>query len=422
MNKAKKALDASGEAKATAEGELSVTSADLAEDEKTLATLHADCMKGAEDFEAETKSRGEELKALATAKKVIVEATAGAADQSYSFLQVSRAKLSSGADLANFEAVRLVRDLAHKQNAPALAQLATRMASAIRATTRSGEDPFAKVKGLISSMVEKLEAEAASDASQKAYCDKELAESTAKKDEKTAEISKLSTKIDQMTSASATLKEEIAATQKALSELAGAQAEMDSIRSEEKALFTKSKADTELGLEGVKKALAVLREYYAKSDKAHTAAAGAGESIIGLLEVVESDFSKGLAETVAEETAAASAYDVESKENEIEKASKEQDVKYKTKEAADLDKAVAGASSDKSGVQAELDAVLEYLESLKKQCIAVPETYAERKARREAEIAGLKEALDVLENETALFQRRSRRALRGNRGGHRLAA
>merc|ERR1740127_153513 len=107
MDKAKKDLGASDEAKATAEGDLAVTSKDLADDTSTLATLHQDCMKGAEDFEAETKSRGEELKALATAKKVIAEATSGAADLSYgfeqvSFFQLSRSKLSSGADLANF--------------------------------------------------------------------------------------------------------------------------------------------------------------------------------------------------------------------------------------------------------------------------------------------------------------------------------
>merc|ERR1719335_260145 len=89
MDKAKKDLAQSAETQAAAEGDLEVTSKDLAEDEKTLATLHSDCMKGAEDFEAETKSRGEELKALAMAKKVITEMTAGAADQSYSFLQVS---------------------------------------------------------------------------------------------------------------------------------------------------------------------------------------------------------------------------------------------------------------------------------------------------------------------------------------------
>merc|ERR1719353_1030699 len=114
LNQAKKGLAAAAEAQATAEGDLAVTSKDLAEDISTLATLHQDCMKGAEDFEAETKSRGEELHALSTAKKVITEATSGAAEQAYSFLQVERSELSSGADLANFEAVRFVRDLARK--------------------------------------------------------------------------------------------------------------------------------------------------------------------------------------------------------------------------------------------------------------------------------------------------------------------
>merc|ERR1719335_750487 len=129
MDKAKKELGASEEAKATAEGDLAVTTADLDEDTKTLATLHQDCMQAAEDFEAETKSRGEELKALAVAKKIIVEATSGAVEQSYSFVQVS---ITSGAELANFEAVRFVRDLAQKQKSTALAQLATRMAAAMR--------------------------------------------------------------------------------------------------------------------------------------------------------------------------------------------------------------------------------------------------------------------------------------------------
>merc|ERR1719161_763528 len=127
MNKAKKSLGASSEAKATAEGDLAVTTKDLNEDTATLATLHQDCMSGADDFQTETKSRGEELHALATAKKVIAEATSGAADLSYSFLQLSRSSLSSGADLANFEAVRYVRDLARKEKSSSLAQLANKM-------------------------------------------------------------------------------------------------------------------------------------------------------------------------------------------------------------------------------------------------------------------------------------------------------
>merc|ERR1719157_394806 len=89
MDKAKKNLAESQEKKATATGDLGVTSKDLAEDIKTKGTLHQDCMSAAEEFELATKSRGEELNALAQAKKVIKETTGGAAGQSYALSQVS---------------------------------------------------------------------------------------------------------------------------------------------------------------------------------------------------------------------------------------------------------------------------------------------------------------------------------------------
>merc|ERR1712176_429707 len=96
----------------------------------------------------------------------------------------------------------------------------------------------------------------------------------------------------------------------------------------------------------------------------------------------------------------------------IEKTTKSQDVKYKTKEAAGLDKKAAELNTDIEGVKSELDAVNEYLASLDKKCTYKVESYADRKARREAEINGLKEALDILENETAFVQTSSLRGVR----------
>merc|ERR1711920_727991 len=101
-------------------------------------------------------------------------------------------------------------------------------------------------------------------------------------------------------------------------------------------------------------------------------------------------------------------------ENEIERTSKTQSVKYKLKESKQLDKATSENNADRSAVQAELDAVLEYLAKIQEQCIAKAETYSERARRHQAEIAGLKEALSVLENETAFVQRfKGHRLLRG---------
>merc|ERR1719387_531604 len=167
------------------------------------------------------------------------------------------------------------------------------------------------------------------------------------------------------------------------------------------------------GIDGVQKALSVLREYYASDGQSHGAASGAGSGIIGMLEVIESDFSKGLAEMEVAESTAASEYDKVSQENEIATAMKNQDVKYKVKEAAWLDKSVSETSSDLESTQAELDAIVEYLGKLAKMCVAKAEPYAERVARREAELAGLKQALSILEGEAALLQRTSKRTLRG---------
>jgi len=418
MDRAKKDLGASNEAKATAEGDLSVTSSDLSEDSSTLATLHQDCMKGAEDFEAETKSRGEELKALATAKKVIQESTStGAADLSYSFLQVSRSALSSSADLANFEAVRFVRDLAQKENSPALAQLAQRMAQAMRASGQSG-DPFAKVKSLINNMIERLSKEGEADATENSFCEKELSETAAKKSDREATIEKLSASIDSMTAKSSKLKEQGASLQKQLAALAGSQAEADKLRAEEKAAYDVNSAEMEKGIKGVQLALKVLNEYYAKDSSASVSSTelrSSGNGIISLLEVVESDFSKGYAEMKAAEESAVSEYQRLSKANDIEKATKMQDLKYKTKEAKSLDKATAETNADKSTVLQELDAVNEYNTGIKARCVAKAETYAERSRRRQEEIAGLKEALSILEGEAVLLQQASRHMLRGIR-------
>jgi len=413
MDKAKKGLSESQEKKATATGDLETTEADLAEDIKTKATLHQDCMTAAEEFELSTKSRGEELKALATAKKVIAESTGGAAEQSYGLNQVSFLQMTSGADLAKAEALRFIRDLSRKLKAPALAQLASRVSSAMRLGAAAGEDPFAKVKGLISDMIATLESEAEEDASQKAYCDKELSEANAKKDDLTAESDKLSTKIAQDKAASAKLKEEVATLQQELASMAKAKAEADKLRADENAAYEKNSAEMKMGIEGVKKALSVLKEYYAKADKSHESAEGAGSGIIGLLEVCESDFTKGLTEMTAEEETAAADYKAYVKEDEIATVKKQQDVKYKTKEAAGLDKSVADLSTDLGAVTDELSAVLKGLDKLKEMCVAKAEPYAERKARRESEIAGLKNALQILEGEAVLLQKSSRRKFLG---------
>merc|ERR1719454_2688727 len=140
----------------------------------------------------------------------------------------------------------------------------------------------------------------------------------------------------------------------------------------------------------------------------HVKATGAGSSIIGILEVVESDFATNLAKEESAEADAEAEYEKMTQENAVTKTLKDQDVKYKTQEFTGLDKKIADLSSDKDTESAELAAVMEYYGKIKDRCIAVPESYSVRKARREAEILGLKEALSILEDETALVQRKQR--------------
>jgi hypothetical protein len=422
MDEEKSLKAATEENKANAEGDLAETVKELAKDEASLEEASTTCMQVAADHEATVKSRNEELNAIATAEKVLKETSGGAVEQSYSLLQVRSkvsSRLQSRADLKNAEVVTMVKKLARSHHSSALNQLASRITSVMR---YGGDDVFAKVKGLISDMLAKLEKEAEADATEKAYCDEEMSKTEAKKSELEGVISRLTSKIDLAAAKSAELKGEVKTLQAELATLAKEQSEMDAIRAEEKAAFDKAKAELELGITGVQKALGVLKDYYQGSaallqggfdafmqqpakPKKHSAASGAGGSIIDILEVVESDFTKNLVAEETEEADAIAVYEKTTQDNKLATTMKSQDAKYKTKEHKGLDKSISELSGDRDTTNTELSAVLDYYTKIKDRCIAKPESYEERKARREAEINGLKEALEILESETAFMQR-----------------
>jgi len=430
LDEQKAAKAAADETRATASGDLTETTKDLANAEQTIQTTSTTCMTVAADHEATMKGRKEELTTIATAKKMLTESTSGAADQTYAFFQFAQSsQLRTRADLANAEIIQLVKKLAREHHSAALAQLASRISAVIRYGASSGEDPFVKIRGMIADMITKLEKEAQSESTEKSYCDEEMAKTKAKKEELDYTISKLTAKIDKAVAKSASLKDSVKATQAELSALAKSQNEMDKIRREEHADYKQAKEDLELGLSGVRKALGVLRDYYGGAASAasmlqndadmefamrqpaapvkHSKASGAGGGILDILEVVEADFAKNLASEETKEADAAAEYEKTAQENKVTKALKEQDVKYQTQEFKSLDKTISELSSDRETTGTELSAVLEYDGKLKERCIAKPQTYEERKGRREAEIAGLKEALSILNGE-ALMQHKKR--------------
>jgi len=445
MDEEKASQAAATESKAIAASELETTQADLKTTEEALATAKSTCSEVTADHESTVAAREEELKVIKEAIGVLQSSTSGAVGQAYSFLQVkATSSMHTRADLAKSEVLALIKKLAKQHHSAALAQLASRIAAMARYASSTGEDPFVKVKGLIKDMIEKLQAEAGAEATEKAFCDEETSKSEASKSELESQIAKLTTKIDSATAKSSSLKSEVAELQDELATLAKEEAEMTKIRQETHASYVQAKADYEQGLTGVRQALVLLRDYYAKADEAaflqsgtdsihsfmqqpakpetHAAATGSGTSIIGILEVVESDFATNLAKEESAEATAQDGFEKMEQENKITKATKGKDIEYKTKEATSLDKTLAELSADRETVDSELSAVTEYLAKLTERCVAKPETYESRKARREAEIAGLKEALAILA-ETS-FAQRSVAKRRGHsvlRGGH-LAA
>merc|ERR1719428_430963 len=126
-------------------------------------------------------------------------------------------------------------------------------------------------------------------------------------------------------------------------------------------------------------------------------AGGGGDAVIALLEVSAEDFSRMLTQAETEEEAAKDAYDKLMEESKESKAKKEAEAKGAESEIKTLAVAIKDAQEDKSMTANELEAVMEYLEKLKPQCEQKVLSYEEKKAKREAEIEGLKEALSILE-------------------------
>merc|ERR1719327_706834 len=124
------------------------------------------------------------------------------------------------------------------------------------------EDHFGKVRGMIKDMVAKLEADAAAEGDQKAWCDSEMEKATSKRDENIGNIEGDLAAKTKAESNIAKLKEEIQALMNEISELNKSLAEATELRRKEQAENTKTLADANAGLAGVKKAMKILKDFY----------------------------------------------------------------------------------------------------------------------------------------------------------------
>lgn len=449
-----------GEDKASSEGNLQVTKKEVSSARTKNDEMSSSCQSSAADHEANVAARSQELKVIDEAEQILRDSTGAAAA---SFLQVKASSRSSQRVNARLDVssalISTIRKLSKEHHSASLAQLTSRISAELKfAAAQHSTDPFKKVKDLIGSMIGKLEKEAGEQATEKAYCDEEMQKTASKKGELEDIVTQLEAKIGKSASKASAGKETVSELQMELSELTKEQAEMDKIRREAHAAYSSTKADLEQGLGGVRKAMSTLREFYGSSASEETGATeqsgallqededddrddmsslmqqaerqpsppqkaekstGAGGGIINLLEVVESDLAKNLATEDEEESDAQSTYDKQTQANKITQAEKEQDAKFTTQEFTSLEKTISESEADKATEVEELSAVSEYFAKLKQRCVAKPTSYEELKARREAEIQGLKDALGSLESE-ALMQVRTRPRTHGSLRGDSL--
>jgi len=391
----------------SAETALTETKETLAADEKYLAGLKQDCSTKAKEWAMRQKQAGEETAAIEKAKEVLAEGVKV-------FLQTSTKIRKSSVDEALYDTrtqvVRVLTKISKKAHSYKLMQLV--------ASARS--DPFGKIRGLIEDMIAKLTKEAAEEADQKSFCDEEISESKAKQADLSGKLDKTTARIAKAEADKAKLEEDIKLLETEIAEIDAGQAEATKVREEEHAEYLKASKDFKDSATAVAKAIAVLSEYYnsaafvqvKQAPEFGGAKSDVGSTIVSILEVAESDFTTMLAEAEADESSAAEAYEKLTQENAITKTTKQGDVKGKTSEGKQLEVALGNYAENKATTTDELDAVLMYLDKLKPQCESKVMSYAERKAKREQEIEGLKEALTILSGEALIQVKSSLRGIR----------
>jgi len=388
-----------------AEGALAETEKTLADDEKYLEELTASCSAKAAEWATRQKDAGEEMAAIAKAKEVLSEGVKV-------FLQTSSRTRVGEADAAlRAQAVKVLSGLAKRFHTFGLIELSSRAKS----------DPFGKVRGLIEGMIAKLEQEAAAEADQKSFCDEEMSESNAKKATLNGKLDKTAARIAKGEADKAKLTEDIKILEEEIAAIDAGQAEATKVRQAEHEDYLKASSDFKEAAAAVAKAISVLNDYYSsaafvqvkQAPELGGAQTDIASTITSMLEAAEEEFTKLLADTEAAESAAVAAYEKLSKDNAVGKTTKQGDAAGKAAEVKQLEVALSNYKEDHATLSDEMTAVLNYLDKLKPQCETKVMSYAERKSRREQEIAGLKEALTILTDESAFVQIKT--TLRGAR-------
>jgi len=396
------------QAKADAEGDLKDTTTTRDADVKYLADLTAECEQKASDFESRQQLRAEEITAIEKAIEIISSgAVAGNADKHLpSLVQETSSFAALRTDLnaqAQARVAVYLQSRAKKLNSRVLSTIAARVS----------DDPFKKVKKMIKDLIVRLMEEANEEAEHKGWCDTELSTNEQTRKEKTEAVETLHAEIDQLEASIAKLTEDISELTKAVAELDAAMAKATKLRQEEKAKNTETISDAEEAQTAVAQALTVLKEFYAKAgeataflqqkpeifDEPYKGMQSENGGVVGMLEVIESDFARLESDTKASEATAQKEYDEFMTDSKVDKSEKSTDIEHKTAKKQDESQALTMKKEDLEGTQKELDAALAYFDKLKPSCVDSGVSYEDRVARRKEEIESLQEALKILNGE-----------------------
>jgi len=437
---------------ATTQMDLTETTALLHDDRTYLKDLTEQCERKAREWDQRSQMRKEELTAIGTALEIIEgtvltrETSTGAGGRSEpvgaalvesseddsdfiedyladSFVQVKKAEVrkhEAEAAKPRNRVIAMLKVHAAQLHSPELTLLAMKLAA----------DPFAKVKGLIQQLIQRLLAEAADEATHKGWCDTELGKANKNRDYRHQDVLGLNAEIEELEAHKAKLlidKDELTADIATLTE---ALTNATNARAEEKADHDATLKDAGEALVALTQAISVLTEFYKQGAKASVsfvqaspvdedmAAAGTGgfggayqgnqaqgTGIIGILETIKSDFERTVTETEAAEKTSYTDFTAFSKDTKASKSAKETGLSQTEAEIVSTSGNLQAALEELKQQQQLLDTALKALEALRPACIDTGMTYEERVARREAEIEALKKCIEVLSENEGFLQK-----------------
>mmetsp|Transcript_15299 Transcript_15299/g.34762 ORF Transcript_15299/g.34762 Transcript_15299/m.34762 type:complete len:661 (-) Transcript_15299:115-2097(-) len=402
--------------KASNEKDLTKTQEALKADSEYLQDTTNECMSKAQAYENRQVTRAGEIEAIEKAMEILgSSAVAGTADKHLpKLLQLSRkghsfAQLRSA--VKNDSGVQKVVDFLQAE----AKKLGSRTLEV--AAIKDSEDPFKKVKKMIEDLITKLMDEANAEATHKGWCDTELGTNKHTRDEKTTTVDKLTAEVDERSSRSDKLRARLSSLNTGVSDLVGAVSTATAARNEEKIKNKQTIEEAKEAQKAVSQALEVLKEFYAKNsenadlmqqpatfDSPEKGQQSSATGVIGMLEVILSDFARLETETREDEETAESEHEKFVDESKEDQSVKELDIENYTGELERNEANLHDAKNELSDEQSELDTALGYYEELKSECIKQPISYEERVAARKAEIESLRNALQMLGGESSILE------------------